>query len=382
MTPTEIARDGGWVNWAEATGKLLQPPYRHHGVIGRSGPDIYLLPEWSDPDGATMGAGVPVGTVIWVHNRNGGAFAVLVEDSGAAISSSVAANSSSAFCMTAPDVWTRMVANAENGEGPSIPDGFVFELDLRRSQNDVSVLSEAVAAGYDGTVPAIVRVRVRTGVVIGSTHRLIPALDIGGDAPVAGVNWDAGSLIRIDLEGVIEGAGGAGGGGGVGGTGASTGIAGEDGGVALRAPIDVLIASTGAIRGGGGGGGGGNGSAGTPGLHGGAGGGGAGARSDASGYLFGGLGATAATGAVSGSNGTLTTGGVGGIGSIVGANFGGTGGNGGGPATAGSAGMTLNNGGAGSAGGAAGAAISRASGATVSFLAGAGGVVTGSTVVA
>lgn len=384
-TPRSIARDGGWTSYTAASLVQLRQPYRHHLVEGRSGgPDVYVLPDpyfyGSLPQ--PMGAGLAPGSVVWVHNRNSGGHDVYVRDSSLTFWFVVGANKSMAFGLLTGSAWVQLVGGtgAASTRGPTIPDGFRFTLDLTQSQNDVHVLREAVEAGYDGSAPALVRIKVFFSAVIGSTNRLIPALDIGGDTSYAGVNWASGTKVFLQNAGTISGKGGDAGGGGIGGTGASTGIVGEDGGLALRAPIDVLIDNLGTIQGGGGGGGGGNGSAGTAGLHGGGGGGGSGARIDGTGTIVGGAGGIAATGAVTGSNGTLVVPGVRGEGSIVSPNFGGRGGHGGAPGAAGSPGRTLNDAGNGSAGGAAGAAISRASGATVSFLA--AGVVSGSTVVA
>lgn len=381
-TPRSIARDGGWQTYTADAFVRLRQPYRHHLVAGRVSADVYILPESADTPSLPLGRGVPRGTVMWVHNRNGGGHAVLVVDATATFVFVVEANKSQAFALMAVGLWVPLFTGngAAATAGPTLPDGFRLDLVLRQSQNNVNVLREAVEAGYDGTEPALVRVIVQPGVVLGSASRLVAALDIGGDTAVSSINWAAGTKVFVVNSGTISGKGGDGGGGGVGGTGASTGTVGEDGGLALRAPIDVLIDNLGTIQGGGGGGGGGNGSAVTAGLHGGAGGGGAGAFIDGTGTIRGGRGGAAATGAVAGANGNLFVAGAYGVGSLVSPNIGGQGGVGGAPAQPGLPGNTLNNLAGGSFGGAAGAAISRASGATVSFLT--AGTVTGATVVA
>ncbi len=387
-TPRSIARHGGWKVWTpQATPKLLQEPWRHHYVVGQTGgPDVFHLPVPADAAHTSFaGLGVPPGTVLWVHN--GGAFAVTVQNIAGTATFTCNANTSNCFVLGPGAVstgdWRRITANKSFVRGPTQLVGFNYALDLTSNQSSVHVLTKAIAAGYDGSQAAIVQVRVRSNVVIGATSPLVYALDMGGDVAIGGINWHASSVFFLRLEGGILAAGGAGGGGGVGGTGASAGVAGQAGGKALRCPRSITITSTGLLQAGGGGGGGGNGSAGTPGLHGGGGGGGAGATVDAGGFVGGGApGGQVATGARQGLAGSPFSGGAGGTGTIVQPNTGGQGGNGGAPGVAGGAGWTLNNASqTAGAGGAAGYAISRASGATVSFLAGAGGTVVGATIV-
>jgi hypothetical protein len=408
-TPRALALDGGWKVHAPGSASLLQDPYRHHLVTGRVGDaDSYVLPPAVEL-ATLLGRGVPRGTVVWVHNVPPGSDSwpaagladfvgyavgsstedaaggtVTVRNASSSFTDTVPVNTSSAFLLvddsTAAGVWVALVRQKPNARGPTQPSGYRFTLNLRRSQNAVHVLQRAVEDGYDGTEPALVRVRVWPNVVLGSYDKLVAALDMGGDSPIEGINWASGSAFFLVSDGFISGKGGDAGSGGVGGTGASAGTVGEDGGLAIRAPNSLTITNNGIIQGGGGGGGGGNGQAATPGLHGGGGGGGAGANVDARGVVRGGRGGFAANGAVRGTDGTLFTAGAWGVGSLVPPNVGGHGGSGGAPASAGGYGQTLNNGPDDAAGGPAGPAISRASGATITFLV--AGTVTGATVVA
>lgn len=383
QTPRRLAQHGGWLRHTAASSVLLRDPYRNHLVAGRSSLDVYVLPPAMGAPGVTLGRGVPVGTVVWVHNVNGGGYAVSVRNSDGSFAVTLNANKSLA-CMllsggTAQGTWVAIASDRANGRGPTQPDGYRFQLELRRSQNLVHVLQAAIDDGYDGTVPALVTVRVHPNIVIGSPSRFSPALDFGGDVAIGGINWHAGSLIYLQNKGIIGGYGGQGGGGGIGGTGASTGVVGEDGGIGMRVPLNVSIENLGRIQGGGGGGGGGDGSAATPGLHGGPGGGGAGCNVDAAGVPSGGSPGAAATGTGISVPGSVFLGAPGAAGAVVVANMGGSGGTGGAPGASGLAGKTLNNAGSGSAGGAGGAAISRASGATITWIV--NGVVNGATVV-
>lgn len=382
-THKTIARHGGWKVWSPLNGKLLQDPYRNHVVEGTAGAETYLLP----PMMQGVGRGLPIGSLVHVFNVNGGSHSVTVENEDGTFSNIISANTMTSYLLTGSVAgitqWRTFHVGRPTGATAAVPSGFLFDLDVYTHRNNLRLLTEAVAAGYDGTTPALVKLRIHSGVVIGSTTRLNASLDLGDDAPVSGISWASGSLVLLTMDpgSWVSGYGGSGGGGGVGGTGGSTGIAGEDGGPALRTTIDVVIANAGVIQGGGGGGGGGNGQASIPGLHGGGGGGGAGANISSVFYVSGGAGGTAPTGALPGFEGLLNTPGGPGLGSVKSPNVGGRGGAGGGPAAAGLSGRTVNDTGAGSPGGAPGAAISRASGASVTFLTGASGTVVGATVV-
>lgn len=385
-TPRSIAQDGGWRVYTAATLVQLLDPYRHHSVTGRSGPDVYVLPPAAVPTATTMlGRGLHRGALVWVHNRNVGGHAVTVRNSSSSFTSSVAANTSAAFVLldnsTEAGVWASAEASAANGRGATQPTGSLIDIAIERNQNNVNLLQLAIDEGYDGTAAALVRVSVAPNVVLGSIDAGTAALDVGGDSPISGINWFTGSLIVIRNRGVISGKGGDGGGGGIGGTGASAGQPGTDGGLALRAPVSVLVENLGVIQGGGGGGGGGDGQSAPGGVSGGGGGGGAGATVGANGAVAGGAAGFAATGAVAGTPGTMFLGGTGGAGSLSAGTVGGSAAIGGAPAATGLDGNTVNNSANSATGlrGQAGAAISRAASATVTFLA--TGTVTGATVV-
>lgn len=382
-TPRTIAQDGGWRTYTAATLVQLLDPYRHHYVVGRAGPDVYVLPPAMmrvQPD--SMGKGLPIGSVVWVHNRNAGSHAVTIRNSDSTFVFSCSANASCGFLLTGDateaGAWVYVEANAPNGRGTSQPIGEFFDVPLTQSQNNFNLLHAVVAQGYDGTVPAVVRLSIGQTTVLGSTNPAAAALDIGGDGPVSGVNWAVGSLIVVRNRGVISGRGGNGGGGGIGGTGASAGQPGEDGGLALRTPVPITVENLGIIQGGGGGGGGGDGQSSPGGVSGGPGGGGAGATIDAAGAILGGRAGFGATGTTAAQNGTLTTGGTRGFGS---APNGGGGANGGQPGQTGLDGNQVGNmlNSLSGVRGLAGPAISRATTATITFVV--TGTVTGATVV-
>lgn len=397
----ESVLDGGWLIHPTAVAStLLRYPWRNHEVqprvMGGGSEDEYVLPLAFPQTGsdyeATSGLRIPLGTVLWVHSRPPGAGIAKVVDQDGATVATLTANTSAAFVLVAasatdPGTWRTFGSSQPNAVGADMPEGPRYDYTLSRNQNNVNALQLAVADGYDGTEPAVVTVRIARHVVIGSDDPAAYSLDFGGDVAVDGINWDAGSVFIFRNEGgFAAGAGGAAGGGGLGGTGASAGTAGQDGGTAIRAPNDLLIFNgtndaPGTIQGGGGGGGGGSTSISYAGVHGGSGGGGAGATVDANGYVHGGLPEDQWTGTTAAGEGQVGIGGTYGLGSTVSPHTGGRGGNGGAPATAGSPGRLLDDSGDGNAGGAAGAAISRASGATITFAPGAGGIVLGSTIV-
>lgn len=390
---TETILDGGWQVYPSGVAStLLRPPIRNHEVQARvqssGSEDTYVLPP-SYPAGTfadTEGMRLPLGTTLWIHNRGPGT-AKVVDQHGTAMAM-LTTNTSCELILVAsgpsqPGLWQRTIIVSPNAKDADRLEGFEFTLDLKRSRNNVDVLAEAVAAGYDGTVPAIVVVRVKAGVAIGSDHPLAYSIDMGGDTAVSGINWHGSSTHMLILEAgaVVGGCGGAGGSGGIGGTGASTGLDGGAGGTAVRTKRDLLVRNDGTVLGGGGGGGGGNGSLTIAGVHGGPGGGGAGVTVQASGDVVGGRAGTGIEGTGPAEGGATNLGGQFGTGTTVSPNTGGRGGAGGGPATAGGRGRTLNDAGNGSLGGAAGAAFSRHTSATITFVAGGSGTVSGSTIV-
>lgn len=397
----ESLLDGNWViHPTGVASTLLRYPIRNHEVqprvMGGGSEDAYVLPLAYPQVGtdfeATAGMRIPLGTIIWVHSRPPGAGLAKVVDQDGTQLAMLTANTSSAFALVAasdtnPGTWLRVGGAEANAVGPTMPEGPRYEFVLSRNQNNFHVLRAAVDEGYDGTEPAVVVVTLKRHVVIGSTDTAAYSLDFGGDVAIDGVNWDTGTILVWRNEGgIVSGKGGDAGSGGIGGTGASAGTAGQDGGTAVRCPIDVLIYNgaadaPGTVQAGGGGGGGGSTSVSYPGVNGGSGGGGAGATVLENGAVQGGEAGNTYTGTVAATDGQVYLGGAYGQGSTVGANTGGRGGNGGAPGAAGSYSRTLNDGADNQPGGAAGYAFSRAAGATITFAPGAGGIVVGGTIV-
>lgn len=397
----ESLLDGNWViHPTGVASTLLRYPIRNHEVqprvMGGGSEDTYVLPLAYPQVGtdfeATAGMRIPIGTIIWVHSRPPGAgLAKIVDQDGTQVAM-LTANTSSAFALVAasdtnPGTWLRVGGAEANAVGPTMPEGPRYNFVLSRNQNNVHILQMAVDEGYDGTEPAVVTVTIERHVVIGSTSSATYSLDFGGDVAIDGVNWDAGTILVWRNEGgIVSGKGGDGGDGGLGGTGTTVGTVGEDGGTAVRCPIDVLIYNgsadaPGTIQPGGGGGGGGSTSISLPGVNGGSGGGGAGATVLENGVVQGGAAGNRWTGTSTPVDGQLHLGGVYGLGSVVATDAGGRGGYGGTPGTAGSYSRTLNDAGDNQPGGANGYAFSRASGATITFAPGAGGIVIGGTIV-
>lgn len=394
MKPIETSTlDGGWCVHPSGPA-TLRTPWRNHEIDptlqAPGSEDVFTLPV-AFPQAAgtfanTAGMQIPLGTIIYVHNLSTAGGTAQIETVGAVQVWTLPPDESTAFVLVAADganvgTWRRIGIGWPNIVGPAPATGIsTFTLDLTVSQNDVNVLAEAVDAGYDGVLPARVKVTVHEHVVIGGTVGNY-SLDMGGDAAIGGINWAAGSTFLLINRANILGHGGAGGGGGIGGTGAAAGQPGGNGGKALRAPNDLLIVNEGVIQAGGGGGGGGNTSVVAPGVNAGAGGGGAGATVSANGAVDGGPPGTSGTAALTAGYGTLWSGGNAGEGSVVASNRGGTGGQGGQGGSNGGTGAGYNNVGAGASGGLAGYAISRSAGATVTFAPGAAGIVTGGTIV-
>lgn len=212
----------------------------------------------------------------------------------------------------------------------------VQDLNIRNVIIDSNQTNVNLRSAHDASYPAAVAgntivCTIRAGVRVTSLSRLLPALDVG--------SWPAGVIIKLVVDGVIQGAGGVGGLGyqpGMGG-----GAPGLSGGAALytRYAIELKLSASSRLWGGGGGGGGG----GAVDLNRYAGGGGGGAGD------LPGVGGVGAIG--NGGTGTDTAGGAGGA-PWSGAYPGGVGG---GPGQAGVAGGSYNA--PGGAGGAAGAQI-------------------------
>lgn len=255
--------------------------------------------------------------------------------------------------------------------GPITP-GLQYYIDITTNTPNFDVLQHIVDGyGYNGTQPALVTVRLRSGAVIGTQDQALRALTSG--TTWNGVSWAAGSiwLLVVEFGAWVGGWGGNGGRGGVPGTGAATGFNGQNGGQAIRTTIPMRIRCPGRIWGGGGGGGGGGSSSTVTTVKGGGGGGGGGSNMAPNGALIGSLpgGATAPAG--SGQGGGQFLFGSGGLG--VGG--GGNAGRGGIPGEAGFNGGAATGGAGGGTGGQPGAAISylAAAGAPV-FLEGAGNI--------
>ena len=342
-----------------------------------SAPAGLRLPKVRHGSTATIGGVLLLGAMITVWN-SGSATLTVKKASGAALSAdnTVAAGACATYVLVANSTqdgeWKRcrLVTTVEVGTAIAI-DAFRFDLIIDRPEANVSWLARAIAAGYDGSLPAITTCTIRPDVQIGSISTSIPAFDMGESVTTltGAITWAAGSRFRLTNSGTIGGAGGAGGGGGVGGTGSSNGGTGINGGKAARLTRNISIANSGQIQGGGGGGGGGGGQASIATRHGGGGGGGAGVSVAANGLVSGGRGGSGPGDPVNGSaqpggQGSRDYGGVGG----TGINGGATGGTGGDPAIDGVAGSSVGGGGSGGAGGLAGAAISKASGVTITWL--------------
>lgn len=399
-TPQTLALDGGWLVLNSTNGWLggyITPTHRNVSVSTASALAFSIrLPHASDHVGRPI---LPVGHRVWVHNVSLSQ-AVTVQSFGASAgwhfaSESLAAGRSSEYLLVGyaagrEGEWVRTASSLVNGSGPTVPDGFRMDLTLSAATQNVNLLERAVAEGYDGTVAALILVTIPAGIVVGSGTRFAAAFDTGGDSPVGGISWHASSVVVLLNHGRIQGYGGRGGAGGVGGTGAAAGLSGEDGGPAIRARIPILLTNSGYVLGGCGGGGGGDSQLGSPGVGGGGGGGGCGANVLSPSRVIGGEGnGGGATGATAGETGSTVLGGDGGLGNSIAGVQGGNGGAGGQltPFTlapqAGQAGRIVNNStfSTNGLGGAPGPAISRHASATVTIVAGGGGLIGGTTIV-
>lgn len=213
------------------------------------------------------------------------------------------------------------------------------------SEDGYELRQDLLDRGWNGTTPVAATVEVLAGVVLGGPTTAVHGFDTG---PLP-----AGSTVLLVNNGLISGRGGDGGDGGGGGAFGDPPTAGGDGGVGIRARVDMAIDNQGTVQGGGGGGGGGDGGA-LAGDFGGGGGGGAGfGLSD---------GGTTTPPAVNGSGGGVGAGGPGGPGTAN--TTAGAGGNGGAPGSAGSSGGGSSPG----AGGAAGPYLRRETAVTVTWI--------------
>lgn len=401
LGPEESLLDGNWViHPTGVASTLLRYPIRNHEVqprvMGGGSEDTYVLPlaypQVGTDFAATSGMRIPLGTIIWVHSRPPGAGLAKIVDQDGATVFTLAANKSVAFVLvsassTDPGTWARIGSNEANAVGPTMPDGPRYEFVLSVNQNNFHVLQAAVDEGYDGTEPAVVTVRLKRHVVIGSTSNATYSLNFGGDSAIDGVNWASGTVhVWRNDGGIVSGKGGEAGDGGLSGISIWEGAPGEFGGTAVRAAIDLLVYNgaanaPGTVQGGGGGGGGGSTSPSLINLQGGSGGGGAGATVLSNGAVTGGEAGYRWPNTSTPVDGQLFIGGIYGLGNTVGTDTAGRGGYGGAPGTAGDPGRTLNDGADNQPGGPAGYAFSRAASATITFAPGAGGVVVGGTIV-
>jgi hypothetical protein len=399
-TPRSLARDGGWKRHLTLDTDQLDGRYRNFQINAGGSSHTYNLPFAMLSDGRPI---LPLGTRILVFNDSNISHDVAVNASpggGAFVSHTLPAHTTSHFLLIGyhafrAGIWMKVGTDFVSAAGPTSPDGFRIEIELPEPRNNVNLLQEAIALGYDGSLPAMVLVHVTEFAHLGSESNLFPALSTGGDSAIGGINWFAGSTVYLRNEGIIQGMGGNAGSGGAGGTGSASGAfqAGGAGGMALRAAINLYITNLGKILGGCGGGGGGDGSLSIVGVNGGGGGGGAGARALGNQALIGGAGGSPGQ-PTAGTNGTTTQGGTQGLGSQVTApgpvvTVGGHGGVGGSYAATtytpgnGDTANVVNNGSnnALGTGGLAGAAISRKPTATVTIVPGSPGIIGGATIV-
>lgn len=151
------------------------------------------------------------------------------------------------------------------------------------------MFDDAIDGGWDGVTPLLLSFTVETGAIVGSVSTSQIALQTGTGFPV-------GTTLVLVVDGEIEGCGGNGGATNSG----TVGLAGGDGGHALKAEFPITVTNNNRIYGGGGGGG----SGALNGVNGGGGGGGG------AGTLGGIRGSTGGPGNGYGTDGTATAGGI------------------------------------------------------------------------
>lgn len=126
--------------------------------------------------------------------------------------------------------------------------GWAGTLTISANTQNYNIRTSAIAAGWDGTLPATVTLVVNSGVYVGASSTANFGITTG--------TFPAGSSITIVNNGFIVGCGGGGGTGGSGGSGIN-GSAGGAGGSAISMNYAITITNNGYVLGGGGGGGGG-----------------------------------------------------------------------------------------------------------------------------
>lgn len=150
---------------------------------------------------------LPLGHVVHVHNKSASqsvTVSVNATPGGGAFSSKViAAHQTCSFLLVGyhasrAGIWRIVATDHAHASGPTSPDGFRIEITLQEPRNNVNLLEEAIALGYDGSQPAMVIVHVTEFAHLGSTSNLFPSLSTGGDAAIGGINWFAGSTVHAE----------------------------------------------------------------------------------------------------------------------------------------------------------------------------------------
>ena len=129
--------------------------------------------------------------------------------------------------------------------------GFVFNVTYSGTRTNTNARVDAIAAGWNQTVPITINCTVATGAVLQATTTANYGLQVYG-------SWPSGSVMNLNIVGYICGFGGSGGSGQ--GYSIQQGVSqqGGGGGPALIINIPTAFINNGVITGGGGGGGGGN----------------------------------------------------------------------------------------------------------------------------
>lgn len=138
-------------------------------------------------------------------------------------------------------VWKLVATSA-------LPD-FVFNQTITANTTNYNLRNEAIAAGWNQTVPLIATVTVNSGV-------MLTASSDTGYAFFTGTGFPDGTVLKLINNGSIIGKGGTG---GQGSSGNAAPTNGNKGGTGLRTTYPLTITNNGTIAGGGGGGGGGGG---------------------------------------------------------------------------------------------------------------------------
>lgn len=301
------------------------------------------------------------------YYRGGGAVPISAPAGSGSFQTAPLAPQSSVQIPTSGTIQTSMFYGTSNT--------VTFNITISSNELDLNMYSRALGAGWDGSTPINLTITISSGVTVSASS----AVEAAVTTRSAFQTYPAGSSITLINNGVIAGRGGAGGqGGSVSGGSVGNGIAGENGGPAVRSRDVLSIFNNGTIGGGGGGGGGGGAryysKTGTFGI-GGSGGGGGRAAQVAGSTANGGLAGTASGNTTnqngsSGASGTSSAPGAGGLSQgVIDGGEGGAGGAGGGLGQPGSPGLPSTTAGGtnslGGAGGLPGAAVTFELGGTV-----------------